>query len=285
MNTKKTFSVAAAALALAVLGGSSAHALAVGGGVNADIQVEGKGVQVTAQAAAAATTSGQTRAMTLRITNGKDRADKEIDRRVAALTELTTKINAMEQVSPENKASLSATLQTQITALASLKAKIDADADINTLKTDIKSITESYRIYMLVIPQGHVVATADAAVSAWNLLNSLAGKLDARIAAAQAAGTDVSAETKLMTDMKAKMADAQVQAQASVSAVATLTPDNGDKTVMQANKTALAKARAALKAGREDLKAARQDAQKVVTALGKMKVQSSTTASSTTTVQ
>jgi len=208
------------------------------------------------------------------------RGDTEITRRTAALTDLNTRIQAMQKVTDAFKAGISASITNEINTLASLKAKIDADADLATLKTDIQSITSSYRVFALVLPQGRIAAAADREVTIVSMMSTLGSKLQARIQAAQQGGADVTAMSAALTDMAAKLQDAQTQAEASVTASASLTPHNGDSTKMAANNAALKTARTDLKTAQTDLVAARKDINTIVTALGKVKA--TTTASSTT---
>ncbi len=72
------------------------------------------------------------------ITRAQGRADQEIARRVAALNVLNTRIQAMQKLSADEKTSLASAIQAQLTELATLKTKIDADTDATTLKTDIQ---------------------------------------------------------------------------------------------------------------------------------------------------
>jgi hypothetical protein len=69
--------------------------------------------------------------------------------------------------------------------------------------------------------------------------------------------------------MAAKIADANTQAQAAVSKVVSLVPDQGDKTRQAANNDALKKARLNIKIAKDDLVAARKDAEIVLKALKK----------------
>ncbi len=239
----------------------------------------------TVQASAVGTNAGASATvdarLQTRIANAKSHADQEIDRRVSALNDLNTRVQAMVKVSASMKSSLAADVAAQVSALSALKGKIDADSDIDTLKTDIKSITGSYRIFMLVIPQGRIEVAADKVKATGDLFTEFAAKLQARIAAAQTAGKDVTALNASLTDMNAKISDANVQADAAVSLVASLTPDNGDQAKMQANEQALKEARAKVKAALDDLHKAREDAHSVVQALHQMGLEASASASST----
>ncbi len=216
--------------------------------------------------------------------HAKDRADQEITRRINALTELETRINAMKKLSADEKSSLSAEIQAQITLLNGLQAKIVADANsTSSLKADIKSITDAYRIFSLVIPQGRIQATTDRILAIGDIMTTLAGQLQTKISAAQTAGKDMSAAVSALAEMNAKVADASVQAQAAVTETSGLKPDNGDKTIEASNKAALKDARAKTKVAEQDLVTARMDAGKIVKALvaADVRIHASSTVSST----
>ncbi|MBM3261294.1 hypothetical protein FJY93_02645 [Candidatus Kaiserbacteria bacterium] len=218
-----------------------------------------------------------------RIEKGKERAKEEIARRIAALGALAEKVQAMARVSDDMKASISGTVQSQITMLLSLQAKIEADTDLDTLKADIKSITESYRIFMLVLPQGRIATAADSLQITAASLTTLAGKLETRIAEAQAKGGDTAALSASLADMKTKIDSAKASAEAAIALTATLKPDNGDKAIADANKKALKDAQAKLKAAREDIKSARKMAGDIAKALKEMRVSASAAATTTAT--
>ena len=205
------------------------------------------------------------------IAQAKARADQEITRRLNALTALTARVNDMQKLSADEKSGLAATIQSQIGEMNGLEAQIAADASssaTSSLKADIQSITKSYRIYMLVIPQGALDAAADRAMTIAGSMNTLAGKLQTRIAStsAETASSTASMQAAL-ADMNVKDTDAVTQAQAAVSEVTGLQPDNGNQTVMQSNTAALKDARAKIKAAQQDLVAARKDAGTIVKAL------------------
>lgn len=243
---------------LATLSPLAASAL----GVDAGVRLEA-GAKVGSSTVGAAAQANAD----VRMTKGKDRAHEEIQRRVTALQELTTHVSAMVRVSDEVKTSVGATLATQIAALTALDAKIAADTDIDTLKADIKSITGGYRIFALVMPRGRIAAASDRIKSITASLTTLSGKLTTRIAAAQTEGKNVSALASLSADMATKTADANVQADAAVTLIAGLMPDNGDKAKMSANQQALKDARAKIKAAQTDVQAARKDAGQIVDGL------------------
>jgi hypothetical protein len=233
------------------------------------------GATVTTPVASVTLTAAETKAIS--------RGDTEITRRITALTDLNTRIQAMQKVTDAFKSGISASITNEVNTLTSLKAKIDADTDLATLKTDIQSITSSYRVFALVLPQGRIAAAADREVTLVSMMSTLGAKLQARIQAAQQAGATTTAMTASLTDMAAKLQDAQTQAEAAVTASASLAPDNGVASVMASNTAALKTARADLAAAQKDLVAARKDVDAIVKGLASVKT--TTTASSTTPTQ
>jgi len=213
------------------------------------------------------------------VTKAITKADKEISARLDALNKLSTRIQDIKNLSAADKSTLAAEIQSQTDTMNSLKAKIDADTDPTTLKTDLNSITIDYRIYALIIPQAQIIAAADRIKTTSLDLAIVASKLQARMTAAQAGGNDITALQAPLADIQTKLTDAQTQAQNAVSAVTALVPDQGDTTTATANQTALKNGRAALKVGQTDLQAARKDAGTILKGVRAFKV--SNTASST----
>lgn len=234
------------------------------------------GVNATVAAPGATPSAAQS----IALMRGKDRAHQEIDRRVMGLNALIGRVQAMLNLSATDKAAIAATLTAQVNALNALKAEVDADADAEALKADVKTVTDSYRIYALVMPQGAIIAAADRIVTVGAKLNLIAAKFETRIAAAAAAGNDTAAVRALFDEYKAKIADASLQAQAAVNAIVVLTPDEGDAAKKAANLKALKDARAQIVLAQKDLQTARQNANKILVALKGMKL--SATATTTT---
>jgi hypothetical protein len=246
----------------------------------------GAAVNTSAAVTAPGTTVNATAAASVKLTAAQatavKRADAEIDRRTKALTDLNARVQTMQKVTDSFKAGISASITNEVNILNTLKAKIDADTDGATLKIDVQSITGSYRVFALVLPQGRIAAAADREVTLVSMMSTLGSKLQARIQTAATAGASTTAMTAALTDMAAKLQDAQAKAEASVTASSSLTPDAGDKTKMASNDAALKQARADLKAAQADLVAARKDVDTIVKGLAK--ISATANASSTTQV-
>jgi hypothetical protein len=262
----------------------------VGLGVSASASatVGGTGVGVGAKADAGATLRAA--ALAKIITNATTRADQEITRRVSALNALSTRVNAMVKISASDKGTLSSTISAQILAMNNLESQIAADAAANStssLKVDIQSITKSYRIFALIIPQGAIEAATDRVLDIAGMFTTLSGQLQTRITTAQSAGTDMATSVAALADMTAKVTDAQTQANAAISETASLQPDNGDATIMASNTAALKDAHSKIQTAQQDLTAARTDAGTIVKALLAVKISAaaSSTISASTSAQ
>jgi hypothetical protein len=213
-------------------------------------------------------------------------ANKEIDRRLTALSALSARVNAMVRLSATDKTDLSVQIQAQIAAMNSLQAQIATDVSndaTSSLKSDIQSITKSYRIFALIIPQGDIEAMSDRVLTIVGDFDAVATKLQTRISAAQSSGANVSSAVSALADMNAKTSDASVKAQAAVSETSGLQPDNGVSTVMASNTAALKDARSKLQAAQQDLVAARKDAGSIIKTLEGLKVSASSTTSASAT--
>lgn len=198
----------------------------------------------------------------------RTRADAEIDRRIAALTKLLEKINAMKRLTAEQKSAFTNGIQGQITSLNTLKTKIEGDTDIATLRTDVQSIAKAYRIFALYMPQVNIMAHADRILAVIDDMNAISTRLQTRIDEAKAAGKDTTAMQTLMTDRASKLTDATTQANNAIAAVVSLTPDG-----FPGNKTTLQSAQKMLQTARQDLVKALQDMQQIRELLRKAGIQ------------
>lgn len=186
------------------------------------------------------------------------RCDSEVNERIDSLNAILGKIAALKKVTDAQKAQFTSSVQSDITNLTTLKAKCDADTDLATLQADTLSIFTSYRIYAVFIPQLHLLAAIDRMSVTADILSQFATKLQARV---QSVGNPNSLTT-LVSDMQAKISDAQSLYSQTISQITSLTPQTYD-----ANKTAgkdiLFNARTSLKTAFQDLRNAYADAKQI----------------------
>ena len=215
-----------------------------------------------------------------RMQKGQAKGASEIDVRIKSLTELKARLASIKLLDATALATINANLDAEITKLQSLKTTIASDTSTTTLKTDVKSITEGLRVFLVVEPKARIAASASRINAVVTQMTALSLKLQTRIDQAKTAGVDTTSAISALADMNAKIADAKVQADASVTLTANLQADNGNATVKASNLQALKDARAKLVLAQKDLATARHDAGTIFTVV---KVSTSTTASTTQT--
>ncbi len=209
------------------------------------------------------TASGSDQGLANRIQNNQDRGEKQIQARVEALNRLLTRVGTMKNLSDSQKSALSSTIQSAITDMTNLEAKIKADTTAAELSADLKTIAPEYRIYMLVMPQTSVLSAVDRINTLVASLKTIQSKIQSRVSSDSALSGNASVSASI-SDMTAKLSDALSQAAAAQAEVEALKPDQGDKAIMQSNDAALKDARAKIKTAIEDLQAARKDARDVI---------------------
>jgi len=220
------------------------------------------------------TTGAATDKQTVRLTKLRDRALKEIDRRIASLNRLTVRVNNFKKLPSAQKTTYTTKIQTEITSLTTLRAKIVADTDIETLKVDTQFVVTAYRIYAVFIPQIHLLAASDAMLESVEKMTDLSVKLESRIATAKATGNSTTTLEAALAAMKTKITEASTHATSVVTTVSALTPEG-----YPANKTQLEAARKELRDGRESLRSARENARTIMQGLKTMKTTTGVTPS------
>jgi hypothetical protein len=200
-------------------------------------------------------------------TVAKGKGDAMIQARIDSLNDLLTRVGQMTKVSASEQASLDTTINANLSDMTNLQAKINSDTSKAILKTDVQSITKSYRVYALILPQIRILAAADRISDTVDILTSVQTKLQVGITQAQTSGKDVTAIESTNADMTAKLADASAKGQAAVTLVTPLQPDQGSASVAASNKTALGSARTDIKTSISDLVTALQDAKTMQSSL------------------
>ncbi len=178
----------------------------------------------------------------------KKKADREIDRRTEALKQLVERITKAKKLSDSQKSSLTSQVEAEISSLAALKVKIEADTDVDTLRADVKSIVASYRVYALFMPMMNIIAAADKIMETADNLDALANKV-----------AEKTKDTSVVQSVKERTDDARDNAKNAANMVTLLTPEGYPD-----NKKELMQARETLSLARNDLAFARSALGKVL---------------------
>ncbi len=199
------------------------------------------------------------------IANLKERATTEITRRLKFLNELLTKLDKIKKISTTDKLALKTQIQTQIDGLTALQTKTNADTDLVTLKTDVKSIIGDYHIFAFFRVKIELLVASERMFTATDNLNSIYTKLKTRVADAKTQGKDVSVLESELSEMLLKINDAKIQYQAVETELSSLTAQG-----YPGNKVTLQDARAKIKLGAQDLRSAHQLIEKIRQELGEI---------------
>lgn len=141
----------------------------------------------------------------------KEMVSKSIDRTIARLSRIITRIQKIKVITEERKTKLIADLQAQITLLENLKDKVDATTTKDELKTvvgDVKnrfvSIREIVKKMVAEILASHIDKTIAK-------LNTIVSKLETEIANLEAQGQDVTEFEKTLTEAKDLITQAETK--------------------------------------------------------------------------
>ena len=111
----------------------------------------------TTTAATTTTTSGQLGAI-------QARAAQQVQERVNSLQATIKWVQGLDFLGSDG-ATLTSGMQSDITGLEALGSKIAADTSVSTAKSDAGMIFSQFRVYDLVIPVAHAVASVDSVVN------------------------------------------------------------------------------------------------------------------------
>jgi hypothetical protein len=217
-------------------------------------------VAAAVPAGAQTATTGPARAQQLALL--KARGDAEIARRITTLDQLAARMSTSRHITDADRTRLTNETSTEKAGLTSLKAKIDADTDLATLRQDLHRIVVDFRVYVLVVPQVHLTGAADAALSAADRLAAISTRLQTLLDQAATAGNDGNVLRSQLADANAKIAAAKQLAGPLPDKLAVLTPSG-----YPGNRDVLVSARDALRTARSDLRSARDSIRQVVSSL------------------
>ncbi len=135
----------------------------------------------------------------------KKKADSMIDKRVMDLNKAIARIQEDNRLTTGQKTSFVSSLQTNITGLTNLKAKIDADIDLTIARSDAKQIVDSYRIYLVVEPKTRLLVTINNLQTTNTNMQNLSPKLQDLINALKSQGKDSTDLQISLDDINAKV--------------------------------------------------------------------------------
>jgi hypothetical protein len=209
----------------------------------------------------------------------KPTCEVAIDRRLTSLGDLRSKVSSSTYLTAGNKATLLGEIGAENDGLAALRVKIAGDTDRATLVADCKSIVEHYRVYMLMIPQAHLMIASDAAAAIGQKLTDLAARLQADIEKAKGAGKDTASAQRDLNNLNAAIGAGTAGAAAVDGLVNLALPL--DPSAYEADEQNVKTARTDIGTAHTNFVQARSDARQVVADLKAVKTPKPVTATAT----
>jgi len=209
---------------------------------------------------------------------------REIDRRVLIVDSALASAQSLKKLSATSKAILVSELQSQQSALADEKTKIgaiisqnpnakttpDSAANVAIINQTAKSLASSYRLYTLVTAKASILASAETAMNANNILESINARVESGVSTASSTGKNMKALQSLANDFSIRITDSTKQASSTYADLLTFDPAKGTDTTFPANRTVQFSARSRMRLAAADIKAARSDLNNMRAALKAM---------------
>ena len=133
------------------------------------------------------------------------RADKLVENRLSSLNSLATRVQNDTRLTSSEKSSLSAEIQTDISGLTTLKAKIDADTDVSTARTDARQIITNYYIYALFEPKIRLLIVLNNLQTVTGNVQNLVPQIQNLINTFKSQGKDVTQLQTLLNDVSTQL--------------------------------------------------------------------------------
>ena len=183
----------------------------------------------------------------------------EVSRRLTTISTLQTRVGNAKDLTAAHRSRLSTLLSSDSTGLSALNATIQADTTLAQCRTDVRAVVTKYRIYVLVVPQVHLVIAADILTTVDTRLANLEDKLAKAIDSAGLPPGQKDKAGDALADMRSQVSAAATALQGQADAVLALTPAGypGTTSTLLAVRSRLSTARTDLGKARDDVETIR----------------------------
>lgn len=135
----------------------------------------------------------------------REKGNLMIEKRVTELNALSLKINRDLDLTIEEKASLSADINSAVAGLNSLKEKIAADSEVTVLRTDVRKIVTNYRINTIVTPKTRILVVVNRLENLNEKIIKLIPQLQTLIADLKSQGKDTTAMQSALDEINSSL--------------------------------------------------------------------------------
>lgn len=179
--------------------------------------------------------------------------DAAIEKRINLLNRVLQRIQNDQHLSSDEKSNVSTDIQNDINGLTSLKAKIDADTDTATVRSDAKQIVTNFKIYEIAVPKARLLITIDNLQPVVNKISEFTPKIQDLINTLKSQGKDVTNLQSLLNDVNTRLSNLDAQLSSDKSTVMNVTTSTTDpKSVFTQVRQDLASVRQSLAQIRHD---------------------------------
>lgn len=189
----------------------------------------------------------------------RSKGDNLISNRIKAMNAAINRLKKATRISDEDKNTLTGDLQSNIDTLDALEQKIDAETNLDNLRSQVRSIFVDYRIYMVVLPRNRglfAVARFNWAISR---LENATSQLESLINTLKQGGKDTSKVEGYLIVLKSYLNNAKADVASAKSTFSSMTPEKDDEA-----KSTVKSGIQFLKAAARNLKNAAKEAQKII---------------------
>lgn len=159
----------------------------------------------------------------------QQKASTMIDERITTLNALLSRIQSDTRLSDTDKTTLTTNINNMISNLQSLKAKIAADTDVTTARTDAKSIVTSYHVFATFEPETRLLTIVSNLQTTAGNLQNLVPLLQNLSSTLKSQGKDTTTIDAAITDISTQLTNINTTLasdKTKLDSIATSTNDN-----------------------------------------------------------
>jgi chromosome segregation ATPase len=182
-----------------------------------------------------------------------------ITQRLNTLNRLKAQVAADNRLSDADQATLTTQLDAQITALNTLKAKLDAETTVTAVQADLAQLATNFRTNELIAPKIALLRTIAGVEQALDNLTTTAASLQTQIDTAKTAGRNVTFLQRRLDAANTRIQQAQTRLDSLRSAVLALDSDdfNANPAVLARLRTQLAQVQTRYQLAASDIQTVR----------------------------
>lgn len=183
----------------------------------------------------------------------KTKTIASIDARITGLTDFINRVMG-KKLGGGDTSQIISDAKIELDALNNAKIKINADTDINVLKTDKDQMQAQFLTTRILGTKGVMTLHAEGMEKRTDIKNDQATQFEIKIAALEAKGVDVTLLKSQLQTLKSKLADADMQYEKAGDIINPISASGTNIIELKANKTTLASAHSLIHIGGQDLK-------------------------------